>query len=261
MSQSLVQVKVHKPLGTIVLNRPQRKNAISRQLLDEFSQALTDLYQQKSVRAVVLAGAGSDFCAGSDLYEIHATNQDDKALAQWRCDVLQLRDVLIQMLEFPKPIIATVSGSALATGAALMLACDLVLASPNAQFGLPEPRRGLVAGAAAPLLTFRVGGSHATRLLISAESIDATEAHRIGLFHEILPEEQLWARANEIAGQTTQSAAEAIQLTRRMLYETIGEQITTLLTACAAMDATARTTEAAAEGVAAFLEKREPNWP
>jgi methylglutaconyl-CoA hydratase len=164
------------------------------------------------------------------------------------------------MLRFPKPIIAAVNGPAVAGGAGLMLACDIVLASPVATFGLPEPRRGIVAGIVSPLLAFRIGAGRSARLLLESAMIDAAEAYRIGLYHELVETNQLWARAVHVAGECAQGAPEALLLTKRMLNETIGEHLFTLLSAGAAASATARTTEAAAEGVAAFLEKRPPQW-
>ena len=110
-------------------------------------------------------------------------------------------------------------------------------------------------------MAFRVGGSQAAFLLLTGRTIDAAEARRIGLVHEIVAPHQVWARAAEVAAECAASAAEALQLTKRMLNETIGEHLHTLLAAGAAVSATARTTQAAAEGLAAFLEKREPRWP
>jgi enoyl-CoA hydratase/carnithine racemase len=142
-----------------------------------------------------------------------------------------------------------------------VLACDLVIAAKNAMFGLPEPRRGIVAGLVSPLLAFRLGASQAARLLLTAENIDASEAYRVGLFHELVEPDAVWARAHALAGEIARSAPEALQLSKRMLNETIGEALFTQLAAGAAASATARTTEAAAEGLAAFREKREPKWP
>jgi len=261
MSDPLVQVKVHPPAGTIVLNRPDKRNALSRALLVDLVQAFDDLHQQSSVRAIILTGAGSAFCAGMDLAEMLQTNKQDDAYAQWHEDAVQYRDLLEMMLRFPKPIIAAVNGPAVAGGAGLVLASDLVVAAPEAKFGLPEPRRGLVAGLVSPLLVFRIGGSHAASLLLSACLIDSDQARRIGLYHEIVSSDTVWARAAELAAECARSAPEALQLTKRMLNETIGEYLGTLLAAGAAASATARTTQAAAEGLAAFLEKREPNWP
>jgi methylglutaconyl-CoA hydratase len=255
-----VTVKKNVPSGTIVLNRPEKRNALSRQMLTDLAQALDDLHQERKVRAVILTGAGTAFCAGMDLAEMQATNQQPNALAQWHDDAVQYRELLDKLLQFPKPIIAAVNGPVMAGGAGLLLASDIVIAAPEAKFGLPEPRRGIVAGMVAPLLAFKIGGSHAANLLLTSRTIEATEAQRMGLYHEIVSGDLVWARAQEIAGEIAQSAPEAIQLTKKLLNETIGEHVATQLYAGAAASAAARTTDAAREGLAAFLEKREPKW-
>jgi methylglutaconyl-CoA hydratase len=255
-----VLVKKNLPSGTIVLNRPDKRNALSRQMLTDLAQAFDDLHQERKVRAVILTGAGSAFCAGMDLGEMQQTSQQPDALAQWHNDAVQYRELIEKMLHFPKPIIAAVNGPVVAGGAGLMLASDVVIAAEEARFGLPEPRRGIVAGTVAPLLAFRIGASHAANLLLTSRMIAAAEAYRIGLIHEIVKSDLVWARGQEIAVEIAKSAPEAIQLTKRLLNETIGEHLGTLLSAGAADSATARTTEAAREGLAAFLEKREPKW-
>ena len=257
----LVKVRVDGSAGTIILNRPDKRNALSRALLAELDQALGDLHLERRVRAVIITGAGTAFCGGMDLAEMAATSQEENAQAQWQQDALQYRDLIERMLLFPKPIIAAVNGAAMAGGLGLVMASDIVVSADTAHFGLPEPRRGLVAGVVSPLLAFRVGGGHAAHLLLTARSIGAVEAHRIGLTHELVMGDQVWARSKEIAEECAKSAAESMQLTKRMLNEVIGESLATLLSAGAAVSATARTTEAAAEGLAAFLEKREPKWP
>jgi methylglutaconyl-CoA hydratase len=261
MSSSLVQVKKHVPSGTIILNRPDKRNALTRALMDDLMQALEDLHLERKVRAVILTGAGSAFCAGMDLAEMQDTAKQNDPHPQWHADAVQYRDLIEMMLRFPKPIIAAVNGPAVAGGAGLVMASDIVIGTPDAKFGFPEPRRGIVAGLVSPLLVFRIGGGHAANLLLTARTIGAEEAHRVGLYHEIVKNDNVWARAHEIATECARSAPEALQLTKRMLNETIGEHLTTQLAAGAAVSATARTTEAAAEGLAAFLEKREPKWP
>ncbi len=261
MPEPIVQVKVHDHVGTIILNRPDRRNAITRQMLADLLQAFEDLHGQKKVRAVVLTGAGSAFCAGMDLGEMQETAKADNAMAMWHHDAVAYRDVVQYMLRFPKPIIAAVNGPAVAGGAGFVLAADIVVAAKTAKFGLPEPLRGLVAGLVAPLLAYRVGAGAAAYLLLSTEILDAEAAQRRGLFHELVELDFVWARAAAIAAQCAKSAPEALQLTKKMLNETIGEHLVTQLSAGAAASATARTTEAAAEGLAAFLAKREPNWP
>lgn len=256
-----VRVNVHNECGTIVLDRPDKRNAISRQLMEDLDQALGDLHQERKVRAVVLTGAGTAFCAGMDLGEMLDTHQLPNPYPRWEQDALMYRNLLEKMLRFPKPLIAAVNGPAMAGGAGLMLACDVVIAGGSARFGLPEPKRGLVAGVVAPLVTFRIAGGHAARLLVTGMTVEATEGHRIGLFHELVGDDQVWARAQQVAAECAQGARESLQLTKRMLNETIGEHLFTLLSAGAAMSAAARTTEAANEGLTAFREKREPKWP
>lgn len=260
MADPLVRINLHQQAGTIILNRPEKRNALNRAMIGELSQALSDLHAQRSVRAVIVTGAGPAFCAGMDLREMLDASRADNARQLWQDDADLYRDLLEAMWRFPKPLIAAVNGPALAGGAGLLLGCDIVVASREARFGLPEPLRGIVAGMVAPLLAFRLGGGQAARLLLSAATIDSTEAHRIGLFHELVEPDQLWPRAIEIAAQCARCAAESLQLTKRLLNEMIAEQLPTLLTAGAAVSATARTTEAAAEGLSAFLEKREPKW-
>ena len=257
----VVEVKKHVPSGTIVLNRPDRRNALTRQVLSELLQAFEDFHAERRVRAVILTGAGDSFCAGMDLAEMSETTRQDNAQEQWYHDAVQYKELIEYMLRFPKPIIAAVNGPAVAGGAGLVLACDMVVASGQASFGLPEPRRGLVAGLVAPLLAFRIGSGYAAKLLLSADLIDAQEANRVNLFHELVAQDLVWARAHASAEQCSKSAPEALQLTKKMLNETIGEHLGVLLSAGAAASATARTTEAAAEGLAAFLEKRDPQWP
>lgn len=260
MTAPVLRISVHGHAATVILNRPEKRNALSRLLLAELAQAFDDLHQERRVRAVILAGAGTAFCAGMDLAEMRETALQERPHAQWQEDAIAYRDLLESFLRFPKPIIAAVNGPCLAGGAGLMLACDIVVASQEAAFGLPEPLRGISAGIVSPLLFFRIGGGHSARLLLTSETIDATEAHRIGLFHQVVPADHLWPRAMEVAAACAAGAPESLQITKRMLNETIGEHLYTLLSAGAALSAAARTTEAAAEGLAAFAEKRKPVW-
>jgi methylglutaconyl-CoA hydratase len=262
MSTSVVDIKITGPIGTIVLNRPGRRNALSRAMLEQLAQALGDLHLEKRVRAVVLTGAGSAFCAGMDLNEMQATAAlpDHEKQQDWGDTADEYREVVTQMMELPKPIIASVNGPAVAGGAGLVLASDIVVACPAAQFGLPEPRRGIVAGVVAPLLAFRAGGSTAARLLLTSSLFPAEEAYRLGIYHELIDEPRLWARCVQLGEECAAGAPEALQLTKRLLYETIGEQLSTQLSVGAAMSATSRTTEAAQEGLTAFVEKRPPEW-
>ncbi len=258
--EPLVKTQIHGHTATITLNRPQKRNALSRELLAELHQALDDLHRERAVRGVIVTGAGAAFCAGMDLGEMLATTEQDNPQAQWHADSLLYYELIEKMLRFPKPLVAAVNGPAVAGGAGLVMACDLVVAVESASFGFPEPRRGIVAGMVAPLLAFRIGGARAALLLLTARVIEAQQAHHFGLYQEIVPDAVIWARSHELVGEVAESAPEAMQMTKRLLNETVGEQLLSQLAAGAAMSAASRTTEAAAEGLAAFKEKREPKW-
>ncbi len=255
-----IKIRCDYPSGTIVLNRADKRNALTRSMIRDLQQAFSDLHQEKRVRAVILTGDGPAFCAGMDLAEMRETAERDDAQEMWQYDARVYEELVESMLRFPKPIIAAVNGPAIAGGMGLVLACDIVLASPEARFGLPEPKRGLVAGMVAPLLVFRIGGGAAARLLLTAETIDIDGAERWGLVHERVAHDMLWARAHDLADTCAESAPQALQLTKQILNETIGHSMLTGLAAGAAASAAARTTEAAREGLDAFLEKRRPVW-
>jgi len=260
MPQNPIRVRVDGCAGTIVLNRPDCENALTRDMLTDIQQALADLYRDKRVRAVILTGAGAAFCTGMDLNERCRTAARDDALTQWGQEAEAYRGVLLDMLDLPKPIIAAVNGPAIAGGAGLVLASDIVVGCEPAQFGLPEPRQGVVAGVVSPLLCFRIGAGHAGRLLLTSAIIPASEAEAIGLYHECVSSEKVWARAVQLAGECAKGAPEAVQLTKRMLSETMGEHLATQLAAGAAFNAAAHTTLAAAEGRSAFQQNRCPDW-
>lgn len=255
-----IEVKVHDCAGTIVLGRPEHGNTLTQYMLAQLVEALDDLYRERRVRAIILTGAGEAFCEGLDLEEMRHNPDDPAPQAEWGEEAASLRDVVLRMMEITKPIIAAVNGPALAEGAGLVAASDVVVAAENASFGLPDVRRGLVAGVAGPLVSFRVGAGQAARLLLTSATITAAEAHRIGIFHELVEPDKVWARAMQIAQECAAGAPEAIQLTKRLLFETLAEQLGTQLSVGAIMSATARTTEAAQEGIAAHLEQRPPQW-
>jgi methylglutaconyl-CoA hydratase len=260
MSSHSIDVKVTDSAGTIVLNRPDHGNALTRSMVQQLVEALDDLYLEKRVRAIIITGAGESFCAGADIAEMRASAELDNPEDQWGADAADFRDLLVRMLEITKPIIAAVHGPALSGGAAIVAAADIVVASDKASFGLPDPHFGLVAGLAAPLLSFRIGAGPTARLLLTGEAIDAAEATRLGLFHAVTAADLVWARAREFALQCAAGAPEAIQLTKRLVNETLGENLATQLTAGAIMTATARTTDAAKDGLAALIEGRRPEW-
>ncbi len=259
-SDGSILARIDPPSATILLRRPTRQNALSREVIGSFQQMLYDLNQESRVRAIIVTGADPAFCAGTDLSEIHESQKSNDAIQQWAADAEQLCDLMANLMRFPKPLIAAANGATLGAGLALATACDVIIASTAATFGIPEPRRGLTSSLALPLLQFRIGGSHTANLAMRGHQIDAQEALAIGLVQQVVPHEQLWARCHELTGEIASNSADAIALTKRVLNETVGEQILKQLASAAAATASARTTPSAFEGVSAFKQKRPPDW-
>lgn len=255
-----VQVRKDGPSGTIVINRPDRRNALSREIVELLSEALDDFYGERSVRAVILTGTGDTFCSGTDLHQLKETSESNNALETWHKDARDFLELIEKMLRFPKPIISSVNGWVVGSGVSLMLASDIVIAGNESKLRMPEALRGLNAGITTPLLSFRVGTSMASSVLYSGEPVSAEEALNLGLFHETVADDLVWARSFELAGQCAAGARESHQMTKQLINETIGERLFTQLSIGAANMAAARTTLAAKEGIDAFLQKRDPEW-
>lgn len=263
-----VDVKVHGNVATIMLDRPQVHHSLSPGLLTDLQLALSDVHQEKRVRSVVLTAGGQHFCSGIDLAVLREIDElpdagapDTNRFAQCHQYWQQWAETVEQMLRFPKPIVAAIDGAAIGGGLALALACDLVVASDRATFAATAARLGLVGGVTTALLSFRLGGSHAARMCLTTESLTSEQALDCGLVCQVVPSDQIWVVANDWAGRCCHGPAEAIQATKRVLNETVGESLLNQIAAASADSATACSTEAASEGVSAFLEKRDPVWP
>ena len=258
-----VDVKVHGAVATILMDRAQVRNALSPQLIEDLSTAFSDVHQEKRVGAVVLTGSGDNFCSGIDLHVLSEITEmpDHAAFPEWLSAWRHLTELYEQMLRFPKPIVAAVDGAALGAGFGLALAADLIVATDRASFGAVAIRRGLVGGATAALLSFRVGGATAARMVLTGHPINAAEANRLGLCDAPVSTDQIWVAASQLAAQCAEAPREAVQATKRLLNEGIGEMLMTQLSSGAADSATACTTESAVEGIRSFIENREPTWP
>ena len=170
------------------------------------------------------------------------------------------KSLLNTLLRYPKPIICGLNGSVLGSGTALLLASDIVVAEEQATLQMPEAKLGLFSGIAAALLAFRIGTHRTAKILLSATSIESAEAKGMGIYHDIVNSDLVWARCQEIAKDISQGAHQSHQLAKQMINETIGEELFDQIRIGAANTVAARTTEVAIEGVTAFLEKRQPDW-
>ena len=256
--QSIVDVRKNIPSGTIVINNPKLANAIPAFGYLQLRQALDDLHQEKSVRAIILTGSGNVFSSGTDLKQLNTELQREAQASHQ--DIQLLNELLLAMLRFPKPIIAALNGPAIGSAAALALGCDFVIAAKQATLQLPEVKLGLAAGSAATMLNFRVGAAIAARYSITGQPISAEIGSQMGLIHDVVEEDLVWARAHQLAVEIESTSSQSIQMTKRLRNESVADQLETQLQVSGAMTAAARTTSHANLGINAFLEKETPEW-
>lgn len=258
MSENLVTRLDVGPVAHLSLNRPEKRNALSQALIVALSDQLDRVGVESAVRAVVLSGSGPAFCSGMDLREAFAPVETEEAERRSVREVQALADLLDQVHKLPKPTIAALNGDALAGGAGLAMACDLVVMSAEARIGYPEVRRGLVPAMVMHDLVRLVGQRRARQLLLSGDAIHAHQAFDWGLVNEVVPPDQLPGRALALGQVCSECAPRALATIKELLDEST--QRPRSLRPAAAVTAAIRVSDEAREGIAAFLEKRAPNW-
>lgn len=212
-----IRVAAADGVGRITLARPDKKNALDRAAADELLEAFARFGTDRSVRVVLLGAEGPDFCAGADLAALAALVDAD-AQAQ-HDDAMALGKVFIAMRELPVPVVAAVRGRALAGGAGLATASDLVLADENARFGYPEVTVGFVPAMVMTMLRRTVGEKRATDLVLTGRVINAEEAGAIGLVSRVLPAASFDADVESVLAGLSRSSATALALTKWLLYK------------------------------------------
>jgi methylglutaconyl-CoA hydratase len=246
------------PVAILTLNRADRRNALSRALMNELGDHLDRAHHDPTVRALVLTGAGTVFSAGMDLREA-ARERGSTEGEQHAVVTLQEFADLVQMLHtLPKPTIAALNGDALAGGAGLMAACDFVVASSTARIGYPEVLRGLVPAIVMHDLTRSLGDRRARQLVLAGELITASQAYDWGLVSQVASPENCLAEAIRIGKKSVHFAPQAVATIKRLLDE--AQNRPQNLRGAAAVSAAIRVSEEAQEGMKAFLEKRPPRW-
>ncbi len=260
MSDRLILCARTEGIVQLTLNRPQKRNALTREMLAELLARLNEIKQLTDVRCVVLAANGPVFCAGMDLGQMEATSGLPDAPAIWRADTQLYHDVVLALFQLSMPTLAVVQGGAVAGGLGLVLACDLALAAETAVFSLPEPKRGITAAVVTPLLVHRTGAAGAALLLLSGAAVDARRAQQLGICQTVVDPDQLDASADGLVESIQSGAPGALAITKRQLQATTSVNLADQLAQAALVSAQARETPEAREGLAAFLEKRPPSW-
>jgi methylglutaconyl-CoA hydratase len=257
MSYNTIQLAYEGAVATITLNRPDKRNAISFELIDDLLQALDEVSKSDAI-VLILTGAGKAFCSGMDLENLKSLlgRTPEQNLEDSQTMVRLFR----ALYEFPKVTIAAVNGPAIAGGTGLALLCDFTLAVPEAKFGYTEVRIGFVPAIVSTFLLRQVGEKQARDLLLTGRIFGSDEALRMGLINEIVPPESLLARAQELAAILMANSSASLRATKQLLTDHARSELDAQIDAAVRENAAIRSTADFREGITAFLEKRKPVW-
>jgi methylglutaconyl-CoA hydratase len=244
-------------LATITLNRPDKRNAISTQMICDLQSAL-DKVELGPVRVAIITGAGKSFCAGMDLEMLSAIAT--QSAADNMEDSRRMAKMFRRIWSFSKPLIAAVNGAALAGGCGIATLCDFTLAVPEAKFGYTEVKIGFLPAIVSVFLTRQIGDKHARDLLLTGRLVLADEAAKLGLISEIVPAEKLLRRAQELAEILIAASPVSLTRAKRLLTSAAAASVDADLERAILENARIRATADFREGLASFLEKRKPIW-
>ncbi len=238
---------------TITLNRPEKRNALNDALINDLKNALREADKDETLRAIVIKGAGRDFCSGADLSALQKISESS-ILENWD-DADNLRRLFALIRKVKIPVIAAVQGKALAGGCGLATGCDLVLASASARFGYPEVKIGFVPAMVMAILRRNVSEKRAFALATQGFEFDAATAKDFGLINEVFPEESFAEKVNDYVSVYKNVSRSAVILSKRLLYQTDGMPFETALHSGVDINTIARFTDDCQNGIAKFLNK------
>ena len=250
----VVLIEKQSPQITVVtMNRPERRNSLTIELLNELVASIKVASDQADERVLILRGAGAAFCTGLDLKEAA-----DRKKAHMTAELVA--KALTTLAETRLVTIAAVHGAAVAGGAGIMSACDFVVAAEKTKIGYPEVRRGLVAGLVMTFLRRQAGERNMRELVLGGELIDAERARGIGLVNRVVAPDQLMIEAQKFADSVLQGAPNAIVQTKRLIEELWSTSVKEDVDLALKHHMRARESAEAREGIAAFNERRKPDW-
>ena len=257
MTYKTIQVAYDGAVATVTLNRPEKRNAISFELIDDLLRGLDEVAKSDAI-VTILTGAGKAFCSGLDLENLKAllgrtpeqNMQDSRTMVQ----------LFRTLYEFPKVTIAAVNGAAIAGGTGLALLCDFTLAVPEAKFGYTEVRIGFVPAIVSTFLLRQVGEKQARDLLLTGRLFDAEEAAGLGLVTQIVAADELMPRARALATLLMENSAASIRATKKLLTDQARAELDAQIESAIRENAGIRQTADFREGITSFLEKRKPVW-
>ncbi len=242
-----------KLTATVTLNRPAKRNSLDPELMGGIVRAFSELSEDKTVRAIILTGAGGHFCSG--LYLNYLKDISEFGVSENLRDSERFKNVLLTIFRCPKPVIAKVQGYALAGGCGIASACDLIIADTSAKFGYTEVKFGFVPAVVSPLLVRRVGESHARDLLLTARFVDAHEAKDMGLVNHVTEPDQLDSKIAEFADMLCKNTPSSLQSTKEMFEQISDLPLAAALDFAKGLNAATRQTQEFKKGLAEILKK------
>ena len=248
-----VLYQIEGAVARVTLNRPEKRNALNEALIDGLKSSLRRASDDASVRVVVISGAGNDFCSGADLASLQKIA--DGSVAENTADAGSLMELFVLMRQVGVPVVAAVRGKALAGGCGLASACDIVLASAEAQFGYPEVQIGFVPAMVMAILRRNVSEKRAFELITRGAQISAAEAKQFGLVNQVFPEEEFDSAVTAYVNRFTTVSKSAVALTKTLLYQIDGMSFGDALDAGVDVNVIARMTEDCRAGVRKFLKQ------
>src|SRR5437588_12256879 len=253
MEDSPVIYAIEGAVALVTLNRPEKRNALNDALVAALKDALRDADAREEVRAVVVTGAGADFCSGADLSALKKISE--ASVEEYLEDARKLLELYTLTRSVRVPVVAAVRGRALAGGCGLATACDIVLAASSARFGYPEVKIGFVPAMVMAILRRNVSEKRAFELVTRGAEISAAEAERAGLVNHVFDDDAFEAKVERYVAGFEQVSRSAVVLTKRLLYQMDGLNFDAALQAGADVNTIARTTEDCRAGIARFLTK------
>lgn len=251
MSEIIVETR--NSIAFITLNRPEKRNALNDALINSLKNALSEAAADENLRAIVIKGAGKDFCSGADLSALQKIAESD-VLENLR-DAENLLELLAMIRRIKIPVIAAVHGRALAGGCGLATACDIVLAAKSARFGYPEVKIGFVPAMVMAILRRNLPEKKSFELITQGFEFSADEAERFGLINRVFGDEEFESEVENFAGVYATVSRSAVVLSKKLLYQMDGMTFDTALETGAEVNTIARLTEDCQKGIARFLKK------
>ena len=249
----VILYQIDGSVARVTLNRPDKRNALNEALVAGLRQALIRANETAAVRAVVISGAGADFCSGADLSSLELISK--ASVEENAQDAASLAELFVLIRQLKIPVIAAVRGRALAGGCGLASACDIVLASANARFGYPEVKIGFVPAMVMAILRRNVSEKRSFELITRGAEIGAEEARQFGFVNQVFADEDFDGEVTEYAKGFEKMSSSAIALTKTLLYQTDGMAFTEALETGVDVNVIARMTEDCQKGIARFLKK------